>query len=106
MLLIFQPQSRRRLYTTSQFLRLYTLNNNTDNYVYITRKGKIKVFYIVNHGKAINYKLYNMQKEWSKIKVDNNELENYIKFLFIEYPRKYLFENPKTEKPLSDAILL
>ena len=47
------------------------MNNKTDNYIYITRKGQLKVSYIVNHDKASNSKLYNMKKELSKIKLDN-----------------------------------
>ena len=47
-----------------------------------------------------------MNKELSKIKIDNEELVNYNNYSFNEYPRKYAFENPKTGKPLRDSILL
>ena len=106
MMLIKQPPLRTSFYSTAKFLRLYTLNNNKDNYLYLTKRGKIKAYIIINKDKASNYKLYSMNKELSKIKIDNEELVNYINYSFIEYPRKYVFENPKTEQPLSDAILL
>jgi hypothetical protein len=104
MMLIKQPPLRTSFYSSAKFLRLLTQNNKKDNYVYITRKGKLKVYYIVNKDKASNYKLYNMNKELSKIKLENEELVNYINYSFITYPREYLFE--KNGKPLSDATLL
>ena len=104
MMLIKQPPLRTSFYTTAKFLRLYTQNNKTDNYIYITRKGKLKIYYIVNKDKATNYKIYNMNKELSKIKLDDEELIKYVNYSFITYPRKYLFEN--NGKPLTDAILL
>jgi hypothetical protein len=30
-------------------------------------EGKLKIYYIINHDKSINYKIYNMNKELSKI---------------------------------------
>ena len=104
MLLIKQPPLRTSFYTTAKFLRLYTQDNKTDNYIFITRKGKLKIYYIVNKDKATNYKLYNMNKELSKIKLNDEELIEYINYSFNTYPRKYLFEIK--EKPLTDAILL
>lgn len=104
MMLIKQPPLRTSFYSSAKFLRLLTQNNKKDNYVYITRKGKLKVYYIVNKDKASNYKLYNMNKELSKIKLENEELVNYINYSFITYPREYLFE--KNGKPLSYATLL
>ena len=47
MMLIKQPPLRTSFYTTAKFLRLYTQNNKTDNYIYITRKGKLKIYYIL-----------------------------------------------------------
>lgn len=104
MMLIKQPPLRTSFYSSAKFLRLLTQNNKTDNYVYINRKGKVKVYYIVNKDKASNYKVYNMNKELSKIQLENEELVNYINDSFDKYPREYLFE--KNGKPLSDATLL
>jgi hypothetical protein len=104
LMLIKQPPLRTSFYTTAKFLRLSSSNNKTDNYIYITRKGKLKIYYIVNHDKASNYKLYNMNKTLNKIKIDDQELINFINYSFVTYPRKYLFEI--NEKPISDATLL
>jgi hypothetical protein len=104
MLLIFQPPLRTNFYSSAKFLRLLTENNKKDNYVYINKKGKLKVYYIVNKDKATNYKLYNMNKDLTKIQLDNQELVNFINYSFDTYPREYLFE--KNGKKLSDATLL
>lgn len=104
MMLIYQPPLRTSFYSSSKFLRLLTNNNKTNNFVYITRKGKLKVYYIVNNDKASNYKLYNMNKNLSKIRIENEPLVKFINDSFIKYPRTYLFEVNK--KPVSDATLL
>jgi len=104
MMLIKQPPLRTSFYTTAKLLRLSTDNNKNDNYIYITRKGKLKIYYIVNKDKATNYKLYNINKNLSKIKVEDNELEKFIYNSFILYPRLYLFEINK--KPISENTIL
>ena len=86
MMLIKQPPLRTSFYTTAKFLRLQADNDKTSNYVYITRKGKLKVYYIVNKDKASNYKLYNMNKGLSKIKLEDPELIEDINYSFITYP--------------------
>ena len=104
MMLIYQPPLRTSFYSSSKFLRLLIKDNKDTNYVYITRKGKLKIYYIVNKDKASNYKLYNVNKNLSKIKIENEELVKFINESFIKYPRTYLFE--VNTKPVSDAILL
>lgn len=104
MMLIKQPPLRTSFYTTAKLLRLSTDNNKNDNYIYITRKGKLKIYYIVNKDKATNYKLYNINKNLSKIKVEDNELEKFIYNSFVLYPRLYLFEINK--KPISENTIL
>ena len=104
MMLIKQPPLRTSFYTTAKFLRLQAENDKTSNYVYITRKGKLKVYYIVNKDKASNYKLYNMNKGLSKIKLEDPELIDYINYSFITYPRTYLFEINK--KQISETTIL
>jgi len=104
MMLIKQPPLRTSFYSSAKFLQLLTENNKKDNYVYINKKGKLKVYYIVNKDKSSNYQLYNINKELSKIQLDNQELVNFINYSFDTYPREYLFE--KNGKKLSDATLL
>ena len=104
MILIKQPPLRTSFYISAKFLRLQADNNKTDNYVYITRKGKLKVYFIVNKDKASNYKLYNMNKGLSKIKLEDPELIEFINYSFITYPRTYLFENNK--KTISETTIL
>jgi hypothetical protein len=87
-------------------MRLLTDNNKTDNYVFITKKGKLKVYYIVNRDKSSNYKMYAMNKNLSKIQLNDKELIDYIHYSFITYPRNYVFENPLSNKGLSDSTLL
>ena len=105
MILIKQPPLRTLFYISAKFLRLQADNNKTDNYVYITRKGKLKVYFIVNKDKASNYKLYNMNKSLSKIKLEDPELIEFINYSFITYPRTYLFEN-RDKKPISETTIL
>ena len=104
MMLIKQPPLRTSFYSSAKFLRLYTNNDKTTNYIYITKKGKLKIYYIVNHDKATNYKIYNMNKNLSKIKLENIELVEFIYNSFTKYPRNYLFEI--NQKPLTEATLL
>jgi hypothetical protein len=104
MMLIYQPPLRTSFYSSAKFLRLLTKNNKETNYIYITRKGKLKIYYIVNKDKATNYKLYSVNKSLSKIKIENDQLIHFINESFIKYPRTYLFELNK--KPVSDATLL
>jgi len=103
-LLVKQPPIRTSFYTTAKFLTKKDENNNTDNYVYITRRGKINVYYIVNKDKASNYKLYNMDKNLSKIKIEDEELCKLIYDSFVKYPRQYLFE--LKGKPISSNTML
>ena len=104
MMLIKQPPLRTSFYTSAKLLRLQPENNNKDNYIYITRKGQLKIYYIVNKDKATNYKIYNINKSLSKIRIDNNELETFIYNSFVKYPRLYLFEIDK--KPISENTIL
>ena len=104
MMLIYQPPLRTSFYCSAKFLRLLIKDNKDTNYVYITRKGKLKIYYIVNKDKASNYKLYNVNKNLSKIKIENEELVKFINESYIKYPRTYLFE--VNTKPVSDATLL
>ena len=46
-------------------------NDKKNNFIRIDRKGKLKVYYIINQDKASNYKLYNTNKELNKILIEN-----------------------------------
>ena len=91
-LLVYQPPLRTSFYTTCKFILKDDDNNKTDNYIRIDRRGKLKVYYIVNKDKASNYKLYNINKQLNKIKIQHDKLENLIYDSYKKYPRIYLFE--------------
>ena len=74
-MLVYQAPLRTSFYNTAKFIRLKDDNNGIDNYILINRRGKIKVSYIINKDKASNYKLYNMNKNLSKIELDYEPLE-------------------------------
>ena len=103
-LLTLQPPLRTSFYTTAKFLTKKADNNGEDNYIYINRRGKLKVYYIVNKDKASNYKMYNIDKKLSKIQIENEELCQVIYDSYIKYPRTYLFE--LNNKPITQHTLL
>ena len=103
-LLTLQPPLRTSFYTTAKFLTKQTENNGEDNYIYINRRGKLKVYYIVNKDKASNYKMYNMDKKLSKIQIKNEELCKLIYDSYMKYPRTYLFE--LNNKPIKQNTLI
>jgi len=80
-------------------------NNGSDNYILINKKKK-EVTYIVNDDKASNYKVYKTHPELSFIKIESQELADFIIDSLARYPRKFLFENPQTEESLNDNALL
>ena len=104
-MLTLQPPIRTSFYTSAKIIRSKADNNGTDNYILINRRGKVKVSYIVNKDKASNYKLYNMNKNLSKINLDNEALQILINESFNQYPREYIFENNEG-KPVSQGTIL
>ena len=80
-------------------------NNGSDNYILINKINK-KVTYIVNNDKASNYKVYKKHPELSFIKIESQELADFIIDSFIRYPRTFLFENPGTGESLEDYAIL
>ena len=104
-MLTLQPPIRTSFYTSAKIIRSKADNNGTDNYILINRRGKVKVSYIVNKDKASNYKLYNMNKNLSKIDLDNEALQILINESFNKYPREYIFENNEG-KPVSQGTIL
>ena len=103
-MLVYQPPLRTSFYTTAKFIRLKKDNDHSNNYIWINKRGSLKVSYIVNQDKATNYKLYNMNKNLSTIPIDDHKLATVISDSFDKYPRTYLFEL-KT-KPITSTTLL
>ena len=62
MWLLFQPPLWTIFYTSSKYLTFYALNKNIDNFVYITKKYKLKDYCVVNIDKASSYKVCNMNR--------------------------------------------
>ena len=67
-MLIKQQPLRTSFYSKAKFLKLYTLKKNKDNYLFLTRKGKINPYIIINKDKASNYKLCNIKKNCRNLK--------------------------------------
>ena len=103
-MLVYQPPLRTSFYTSCKFIQKESDNDKKNNFIRIDRRGKLKVYYIINKDKASNYKLYNMNKSLNKIKIEDNNLEKLIYDSFIKYPRKYLFE--LKDKPITPVTLL
>ena len=102
-LLTYQPPLRTSFYTTALLIREKKANDKQHNYIYITKKGKSKVQYIVNKDKATNYKLYNMNKNLSFIDVEG-EAKKALLESYSNFPRNFLLEI--NENPITDSTLL
>ena len=103
-LLTYQPPLRTSFYTTAKFIRAKDDNDHINNFIWINRRGKLKITIIINRDKASNYKIYNMNKNLSFIPLENEQLEQLINYSFEKFPRSYLFEINK--KPITATTLL
>ena len=103
-LLVFQPPLRTSFYSTAKFLRAKSDNDKINNFVWINRRGMLKINYIVNKDKASNYKAYNINKNLSSISIEDDKLIKLINDSFIKFPRVYLFE--LNNKAVSSSTLL
>jgi hypothetical protein len=103
-LLTLQPPVRTGFYSTAQFIKSNKENDRKNNFIRIDRKGKLKIYYIINNDKVSKTKVYSTNKELSKIKIEDEKLVNLINNSYIKYPRKYLFEIKN--KPASQVTLL
>lgn len=103
-LLVLQPPLRTSFYITAQFLRKISENDKTTNYIWINKKGSLKVYYIVNNDKVSKTKTYAMNKNLNYIKLENEKLISLINESYEKYPRKYLFE--LDEKPITNPTYL
>lgn len=103
-MLIYQPPLRTNFYITSQFLRKITENDNKSNYIWINKKGKLHVSYIVNDDKVTKTKKYSMDKKLNIIEIEDEKLSKLINDSYEKYPRTYLFEI--NDKPISNVTFL
>ena len=103
---ILHPPIRTSFFTTASLLDKLADNNHENNFVYINRRGKGTVDFIINDDKASNYKTYKKNKQLNVIKVEDPVLVKMIIDSFKTYPRTYLFENMQTNEPYGDNALL
>jgi hypothetical protein len=103
-LLTYQPPLRTNFYLTCKFIFSKKENDNINNFIRIDKRGTLKIYYIVNNDKVTNTKTYNINKNLSKIKIEDKKLCELINYSFEKYPRKYLFE--LNEKPISPPTFL
>jgi len=103
-LLTYQPPLRTNFYVSAKIIRSMKENDKTNNFIWITRKGSIKIFYIVNDDKVSKTKIYAMNKNLSYIKLEDNNLIKLINDSYEKYPREYLFE--VNNKPISQTTYL
>ena len=103
-LLSYQPPLRTNFYVSAKIIRTMKENDKTNNFIWISRKGSIKIFYIVNNDKVSNTKIYAMNKNLSYIKLEDTNLIKLINDSYEKYPREYLFEI--NNKPISQSTYL
>ena len=103
-MLVYQPPVRTDFYCTAQFIRNKDENDKKHNFIRIDRRGKVKVTYIINNDKVSKTRTYAMNKELSKIPVEDQKLADLINDSYVKYPRKYLFENK--DKAITQPTLL
>ena len=103
-MLVLQPPVRTDFYCTAMFIRTIEENDKIHNFIRIDRRGKIKAYYIINNDKVSKTRVYAMNKELSKIQIEDQKLADLINDSYVKYPRKYLFENK--EKAITQNTLL
>ena len=104
-LLTYQPPVRTDFYCTAAFIRTKEENDKKHNFVRIDRRGKVKAYYIINNDKVSKTRVYAMNKELSKIQIEDQNLAELINDSYNKFPRKYLFEITK-DKPVSQTTYL
>ena len=77
---------KNTFYTTCKLIQKESDSDKRNNFIRFNRRGKLKVYYIVNKDKSSNYKLYNINKKLNKIKLEDNNLEKLAYDSFIKYP--------------------
>ena len=103
-LLTYQPPLRTSYYTSSKIIRSKKENDKINNFLLISKRGKNSAKYIINKDKASNYKNFNMNKELSKIIIEDTKLIELLHYSYEKFPRTYLFE--KNNNKMTDQQLL
>jgi hypothetical protein len=62
-MLVLQPPIRTNYYITAKFIFTEKENDKINNFIWITKRGKLKVNYIINQDKVSKTKVYNMNKK-------------------------------------------
>lgn len=104
-LLIYAPPLRTSFYTSA----IISNNNNHDddkNYIWLTTKGKKRVYFIINKDKVSNSRKVKEDVNASLIEVENKTLIDIIYYSYEKYKRTYLFENFEKHTKISDSTLL
>ena len=103
-MLVLQPPIRTDFYVTCKFIFTEKENDKLNNFIWITKRGKLKVNYVVNKDKVSKTKVYNMNKSLSIINIENEQLVKLINESYKKYPRNYLLEID--DKPITNATFL
>ena len=103
-MLVLQPPLRPDFYLTAKFIFLKKDNDNINNFIWISKRGKLKINYIVNNDKVSKTKVYNMNKNLNIINIENDNLSNLINESYNKYPRQYLLEID--DKPITHSTFL
>ena len=64
--LVLQPPLRTDFYRSATLLKKLDDNDGKHNYVYINKRGKNNVMFIVNKDKATNYRVYKKNKKFEQ----------------------------------------
>ena len=106
--LILHPPLRTSFYTTASFIDKMTDDNNKNNFVCITTKrGKPpRITFIVNDDKVSNARNFKADTSLKIIEVESQVLADMIVDSLKRFPRRYLFENPKSKTGFTDNALL
>jgi hypothetical protein len=107
-LLVLQPPVRSNYYITATFIKNKKDNNLINNFLWFVNYkgiGTPKISYVINDDKVSNSLQYGKNKH-SIINIDNEKLRRIIYDSYLKYPRSYLFENIKTNKPYTSQSLL
>ena len=93
--LVYQSPVLTSFYSSCKILTKNILYDNVNYFILRSKRGKNSVKISINKDKASNYKIYNQNKQLSKIYIENTQLINSIHNSYEIYLRFYLFENIK-----------
>ena len=107
-MLTMQPPLRKDFYETCNIIKSKKENNDIDNYLVLSNKGKKKTaMYIVNNDKVTERHSKFKLTEYKEIEIDNDELIDLLHEDYTNRPRKYLFEthDNKRYKNITETLL-